>query len=199
MKNPILSRYIHLITSESSGSSVSEIKQLFWKILLGRRKPRNSKLLRCLNKLNSRQVDESLSTGSRFVVAAEKLTITFIWDVPGMLDGWCHLWNKHYFSFETPCFGHMYMLIEVIMFWTPSVQICDWSHSNMKKNYDNEKTFEGKSVRKLKFKTPLITPSFQQKLPTKLGFWDISVFWKILLQRRKPRKSIQSRHLSKPD
>ena len=43
------------------------------------------------------------------------------------------------------------MLIEVNMFWTPSVQICDLSHSNTskyKKSYENEKTFEAKSVRK---------------------------------------------------
>ena len=36
----------------------------------------------------------------------------------------------------------MDMLIEIFMFLTPSVQICDWSQSNIK-NYENEKLLKG--------------------------------------------------------
>ena len=49
----------------------------------------------------------------------------------------------------------------------------------------------------LKVQNPLITPLFQRKLHTKLGFWDILIFWKFLLGRRKPKDSKLLRCLNK--
>ena len=50
----------------------------------------------------------------------------------GLLDGWRHLWIEPFFLFEAPRFGHMYWHEELIMYWTPSVQICDGSNPNLK-------------------------------------------------------------------
>ena len=50
----------------------------------------------------------------------------------GLLNGWRHLWIEPFFLFEAPRFGHMDWLAELIMYWTPSVQICDGSNPNLK-------------------------------------------------------------------
>ena len=50
----------------------------------------------------------------------------------GLLDGWRHLWIEPFFLFEAPRFGHMDSLAELIIYLTPSVQICDGSNPNLK-------------------------------------------------------------------
>ena len=70
------------------------------------------------------------------------------------------------------------MLIEVIMFWTPSVQICDhkFGHIQISKKVLKEKKFQREFCPYGKVQNPLKTTPFQRKLPTKLGFQDITIF-----------------------
>ena len=72
--------------------------------------------------IHMNKLDKLTKASAQVDVAAQKLTITCFWDEPGLLDGWRHLWSEH-FLFETPSFGHIHVLIELIMSGTPSVQI----------------------------------------------------------------------------
>ena len=97
--------------------------------------------------LGKNQVDQSFSTGSWLKLQLKQLTITCSWRESGCSMGGAIFGENIFLILNSQIWTHGYAhTVEFIVHGAPSVQICELSHSNLKKIHEKEKFVKGKSV-----------------------------------------------------